>query len=127
MNRNYSNKNEDELAFAAPDGIVAINKDKKIIAFSEAAQRLTGYHEENVIYKDFTFIFGKNNNNQQPILDALATGKTYSNISMNMKCSNKKSQNFLTSVTPFEQPTKKIIGVIVVFRNTEEMITLFNS
>ena len=127
MDSTYSHQNEDKIAFAVPDGIVAINKGKKIIAFSEAAQRLTGYHIEDVILKDFTFIFGKSKNNQQLILNALSTGKTYSNISIDIKCSNGKSQNFLTSVTPIEQPTKNIIGVIVVFRNTEEMISLFNA
>lgn len=127
MDSTYYIQNENKIAFAAPDGIVAINKEKKIIAFSEAAQRLIGYHVDDVIFKDFSYIFGKSKINQKPIVNALSTGKTSSNISMNIKCSNGKKQNFLTSVTPIEQSTKKIIGVIVVFRNTEEMISLFNA
>jgi len=126
MDKTESLHNHNEIAFAAPDGIVAINKEKKIISFSEAAQRLTGYQVEDVISKDITFIFGEPEENIQLILDALSTGNTYSNISMDIKCANGKSQNFLTSVTPLVQPSQNIIGVIVVFRNTEEMVSLFN-
>ena len=37
----------------APDGIVAINRDKEIIVFNDAASRITAFKEQEILSKDF--------------------------------------------------------------------------
>jgi PAS domain-containing protein len=54
-------------------------------------------------------------------------GKSYSNISVNIKCATTKDQNFIASITPIQQPEQGIIGIIFVFRNMEDMITLLGN
>lgn len=51
-------KNKETLII--PDGIAIKAKDKNIIMFNEAASRITGYSEDEVIGNTFEFIFEKN-------------------------------------------------------------------
>ncbi len=51
---------ENNLAFAAPDGIAVINKDKNIIVFNESAQRITNFSEEEILQKNITSLISNN-------------------------------------------------------------------
>ncbi len=120
----YQNNNDQNMV--APDGIVVINQKKKIIVFNKAAQRITGFGEHKIIDQNFQFLFDKSDDDRSYILNALANGKNFSNLSMNITCADEKSLQILTSITPIQQPNQDIIGVIVVFRNLQEMIFLSN-
>ncbi|MBN2366044.1 MAG: sigma 54-interacting transcriptional regulator [Calditrichaeota bacterium] len=116
-----------DFSSAVPDGIAAFNRDKKIIAFNEAAERLTGYSFDDIISKDVNFLFEDSVGNASVIDSALNEGKMLTNMPVDIKCADGNTRNFLASFTPIEQPEKGIIGIILVFRNTREMISLFQA
>ena len=41
----------------SPDGVIIIDNNSKIIAFNEAARRITGYKEDDVSLKNYSFLF----------------------------------------------------------------------
>ena len=107
-----------------PDGIIVISSEKKIIAFSQAASRITGYKEDEIILKDFNFLFKKSGEYKNYITDSLTSGNTYSNLSINITCNKDRVLNVLSSITPITRSDKSIIGLALVFRDTEEMLSL---
>jgi PAS domain S-box-containing protein len=120
-------KIKNKIDFALPDGMMVINRDKKIIAFSEAAQRLTGIPEEEVLSKEFRVLLGKSKNACKLIENSLITGKSFSNISLDIISAPAKDQYFIASLNPINHPDQGIIGVIVVFRNMDEMVALIEA
>ncbi len=114
------------ISFMVPDGIIVIDKGKKIIAFNESAQRITGLEEDDVLSKDLSFLFPNPDNDQKYILNSIKNKITYSNLRMEIISSNNIPINVIVSITPLEHPPLGTIGVIVVFRNIEEMISIFD-
>jgi PAS domain S-box-containing protein len=115
-------KNKEKMI--TPDGIIVISCENKIIAFSQAASRITGYEEDEIILKDFNFLFNKSGEYKNYIADSLTSGNTYSNLSLNITCKDDNVLNVLSSITPITRSDKSIIGIALVFRNTEEMLSL---
>jgi PAS domain S-box-containing protein len=116
--------NESELL--APDGIVAINKENKIIVFNESACRITGYREEDVVAKNSSFLFGSSDKQNKLIRHSIESGEMLSNISLVINCLNGKQLSVMASITPLIQPPNEVIGIILMFRDTEELKTLYN-
>jgi len=116
--------NEKNKPDIAPDGIIVINEKKKIIVFNEAAQRITGFKEQEIISQDYDFLFKSSDKDQHYILDAITKGTSYSNISMIITCGDRKSLRILSSITPIKQPQMGVLGAIIVFRNMKEMLSL---
>jgi sigma-54 dependent transcriptional regulator, acetoin dehydrogenase operon transcriptional activator AcoR len=108
----------------APDGIIVINEKKKVIVFNEAAQRITGFKENEIISQDYDFLFKSSDKDQKYVFDAITKGTSFSNISMNISCGDRKALRILSSITPIKQPQIGIIGAIIVFRNMQEMLSL---
>ncbi|RJP66173.1 MAG: PAS domain-containing protein [Ignavibacteriales bacterium] len=107
-----------------PDGIVVISSEQKIIAFSQTASRLTGYSEDEIILKDYDFIFRNTEFDKNYIIDSLTSGNTFSNLSLNITRYDNTILNVLASLTPITRSDKSIIGLALVFRDTQEMLLL---
>jgi PAS domain S-box-containing protein len=116
-----------DFSSAVPDGIAAINREKKFIAFNEAAERLTGHSIDSVISRDFNFLFEESEETESAVKTTLEQGKILTNMPLDIKCADGISRNFLASLTPIEQPGEGIIGLIMVLRNTDEMLTMFQA
>ena len=116
-----------EKEFFAPDGIMVINYSGQVIAFDEAAQRLTGCAPDSLILKSYKQLFGETGFAQEVILNALSGGEVYTNIPLDFTCAKGKHLNFLTSISPINQPGQGIIAIVLVFRNTAEMVSLFKA
>lgn len=116
--------NESELF--APDGIAAINTENKIIVFNESAGRITGYREEDVISKNSSFLFDSSIRQNIIIEQSIKSGEILSNISLTINCINGKRLPVIASITPLIQPPNDVIGIIVMFRDIEELRTLYN-
>ena len=117
-----SNKSE---FFSQPDGIIVIDQEKKIIAFNQAACRLTGYKENIILSKELKTIFN-NLDDVQHILNSLNGSANYSNLPLEISHIDKGSVNVMASIIPINQPSQGIIGVIIIFRDTLEMIRVYN-
>lgn len=114
-------KNKETLII--PDGIVVIGRDKNIIAFNEAASRITGFSEDKVIGKNFEILFDKNIKDKKFILDALEENLSFSNLSINITDIKGQLKNVLSSITPMKRDGN-ILSVVFVFRDTKEMLSL---
>ncbi len=115
---------ENKEKIITPDGIVVISSEKKIIAFSQTASRLTGYSEDEIILKDYDFIFRNTEFDKNYIIDSLSSGNTFSNLSLNITRYDNTILNVLASITPITRSDKSIIGLALVFRDTQEMLLL---
>ena len=48
---------QNKEAMIVPDGIIVISMEEKIIVFNEAASRITGFTEDDIINKNFAELF----------------------------------------------------------------------
>ncbi len=110
-------------ALVIPDGIAVIGKDHKVIVFNEAACRITGFEEEDIVGKDFMILFGKNDKDAKLILESFEENRTFSNLSINLSDSKERIKNVLASITPIHK-NDEVLSVVFVFRNTKEMLTM---
>lgn len=106
-----------------PDGIIVIGKDKNIIVFNEAASRITGFSEEEVIGKNFEFLFKQNIDEKRFIIDALEENLSISNLSINITDFKGNLKNVLASISPIKRDGN-VLSVVFVFRDTKEMLSL---
>lgn len=114
-------KNKESLII--PDGIVVIAHNKNIIVFNEAASRITGYNENDVLSNSFEMLFDKNTADQKYILQSLEEGLTFSNLSLNIIDRKANIKNVLASITPIKRD-ENVLSVVFVFRDTKEMLSL---
>jgi PAS domain S-box-containing protein len=119
------NIDKNDLYF--PDAVVIIDTNYKIITFNEAARRITGYKENDVSLKDYNFLFKNSESDRQYIEKALSKGKSFSNLSINITCSDHQILNIFASITPIRRSNNEIISVVFVFRDANEMIKLSRS
>ncbi len=114
-------KNKETLII--PDGIAVISKDQHIIVFNEAASRITGYTEDEVIGNSFEILFEKNIGDGKYILESLKNNLAFSNLSINFTDSKGHIKNVLASITPIKRDGT-VLSVVFVFRDTKEMLSL---
>jgi PAS domain S-box-containing protein len=119
--------NIDKNDIYSPDGVIIIDKNGKIIAFNEAARRITGYKEADVSLKKYNVLFKHSDSDKHYIDKALNEGKSYSNLTLNLTCRNNHTLKVFSSVTPIKRSSDKIISVICVIRDANEMIKLSES
>jgi PAS domain S-box-containing protein len=116
---------QDDLFF--PDGVIIIDKNNNIVAFNEAASRITGYNEHEVSLQDYDCLFKNSESEKQYIEESLIKGKYFSNIILNITCSDNETVNVFASITPIKKSNDEIISIVFVFRDANEMIKLSQS
>jgi PAS domain S-box-containing protein len=114
-------KNKETLII--PDGIAVIARDKKIIVFNEAASRITGYSEEEIIGNSYEIIFEKNIEERKFILESLEKNLSFNNLSFNITDHKGHIKNVLASITPIKRD-ENVLSVVFVFRDTKEMLLM---
>ena len=114
-------KNKETLII--PDGIAVIAKDKNIIVFNEAASRITGYSEDEIIGSTYKLLFEKNIDEHKYILESLQENLAFSNLSINITDNKGNIKNVLASITPIKRDDN-VLSVVFVFRDTREMLAL---
>lgn len=108
-----------------PDGIAVITKDCKIIVFNEAASRITGYSDEEIIPGDCSLLFQSNRDDIRFVRDSLSANSTYTNLSLNLTCKSGDVKPVIASLTPIVKDNG-VISVVFIFRDTYEMLSLAN-
>ncbi|MGD8781204.1 MAG: sigma 54-interacting transcriptional regulator [Ignavibacteria bacterium] len=106
-----------------PDGIVVIGKDSNIIVFNEAASRITGFHEDEVISQDCKILFKNCEEEIKFVFDSLDENRSFSNLAINIAHKTGQVKNVLASISPIRKGNK-VINVVLAFRDTKEMLTL---
>ena len=114
-------KNKEALVI--PDGIAVISKDLRIIVFNEAASRITGFQDEEIIDRDCDLLFEKCKNEMRYITEALKDDRTFTNLSINITDKNGTVKNVLASLTPIRKDNN-VLSLVFVFRDTREMLKM---
>jgi PAS domain S-box-containing protein len=114
-------KNKEALVI--PDGIAVISKDLRIIVFNEAASRITGFQDEEIIDRDCDLLFEKCKNEMRYIIEALKDDRTFTNLSINITDKNGTIKNVLASLTPIRKDNN-VLSLVFVFRDTREMLKM---
>lgn len=109
---------------AVPDGISVISREGKIIAFNDAASRITGYKEKDVILKNYKLLFQQSAEYAKYINNALTKGETFSNFTLNISCPDNRILSVLASIYPIQKANNDIVSVVFIFRDTKEMYAL---
>ncbi len=107
------------------DGVIAIDKDLRIISFSKGAERITGFLAIDITGKNFNDVLkSKLDVYKSPISDVLENGKSLANIRTKINNVDNKSITISITVTPLKDVKGEIVGVIINFRDIEEVFKL---
>ena len=111
----------------ATDGIIVVNKDYKIIVFNDAAGKITGFKNEDVILKNINILFNNSDDINPIFAQSLISEDIFSNIALTIYSADKKEIPITASITPITQPSKGTIGIIIVFRDPQETQNLYHA
>jgi len=106
-----------------PDGIAVIGKDCNIIVFNEAASRITGYGEDDVVGKKCGILFEESSDGMNFLKESLREKRAFMNLAFNIKTKKESEKNVLASITPIVR-NENVISAVLVFRDTKEMLNL---
>lgn len=115
--------NKNREAIVIPDGITVIGKELKIIVFNEAASRITGFEEDDIVGFDYHLIFPKDEEVTNYIKEALTKNLVFTNISTQIINKKGDVKKVLASITPITNG-QSVLSVVFVFRDTNEMLSL---
>ena len=118
-------KKDEAILSSIGDGVFAIDTDKRIILFNEAAEELSGFKAEAVLGKPYDHIleFTHEHNgavNDAFIVDSLAGQKTKMANHTNLKRQDGVLISVADSASPILDASSTVIGSIVVFRDASE-------
>lgn len=111
----------------ATDGIIVVNKDYKIIVFNDAAGKITGFKNEDVILKNINILFNNSDDINPIFSQSLISEDIFSNIALTIYSVDKKEIPITASITPITQPSKGTIGIVIVFRDPQETQNLYHA
>lgn len=110
-------------AVIIPDGIAVIGKDLKVIVFNEAASRISGYEEDEIIGINCELMFRECPDDMKYIIESLNDNRTFTNLAINITDKRGNIKNVLASITPIKRD-ENVLSVVFVFRDTKEMLSL---
>jgi PAS domain S-box-containing protein len=110
-------------AVIIPDGIAVIGKDLKVIVFNEAASRVSGYEEDDIIGTDCHNLFRECSEDMKYISESLSSNRVFTNLAINITDKKGNVKNVLASITPITK-NNLVLSVVFVFRDTREMLFL---
>ena len=115
-------ENEDVLEHLATDGVFVVDRDRKIISFSEAAERITGYSYAEVFGTGCDELFQTEACEQGcPVSRTLETGEIVPNVNVEVGHRNGSRVLICASVSPLRDVRGEIAGALVTFRDIAEM------
>ncbi|HET55515.1 MAG TPA: PAS domain-containing protein [Ignavibacteria bacterium] len=106
-----------------PDGIAVIGKECNIIVFNEAASRITGYTEDDVVGENCKILFDEGSDGMNFLKESLRDNRAFTNLAFNIKTKKESKKNVLASITPIVR-NENVISAVLVFRDTKEMLNL---
>jgi PAS domain S-box-containing protein len=114
---------KNKVAAIIPDGIVVIGKDLKIIVFNEAASRISGYKNNDIVGQDSKILFSNNLEDFDYILETLNNNKAFTNLPIKITNNKNRVKSVLASITPITNEDN-VASAVFVFRDTKEMLLL---
>ncbi|MBK7868260.1 MAG: sigma 54-interacting transcriptional regulator [Ignavibacteriales bacterium] len=115
--------NKNKEAAATPDGIVVIGKDYTVVVFNEAASRITGFTQRDVLNKKATILFQNCPDGNLYVENVFKNQTTFTNLSLNLETKKSICKSVVASFTPIID-NDKVLSVVFVFRDVYEMIKM---
>ena len=106
----------------ATDGVFVVDRDRKIISFSEAAERITGYTYGEVFGVGCDELFRTEACERGcPVTHTLETGEIVPNVTVEIAHRSGSRALICASVSPLKDVRGEIAGALVTFRDIGEM------
>jgi PAS domain S-box-containing protein len=118
---------KDTKHIGEPDATVVVGPDLKIVAFSKSAERITGLSEKELFQKNIEVLFKNTQNELGHIIDCFQSGKPKINLTLKIITKDDLEKSVFTSITPIRKSDNSISSVVLIFRDTTEMLDLFES
>ena len=103
------------------EGVMTVNRDWKIVSWNNAAERITGYHSEEVVGKECMDVFRASLcRNRCPVDRALTCGHPCQDIEVAVH--NKKNQviHLVVNAAPLYDESGHIVGGLETFRDVSQ-------
>ncbi|KAB2908080.1 MAG: sigma 54-interacting transcriptional regulator [Ignavibacteriales bacterium] len=110
-------------AVVNPDGIAVIEKGGTIIVFNEAAQRITGFGERDVINKSVEMLFKDCPEGIKYLETSFLEGIPLTNLAIDINTKSFICKGILSSFTPVVSDGL-VSSVVFVFRDTKEVLKM---
>ncbi len=109
------------------DGVMVLDSEGQIVAFSEGAERITGYNASEVIGKSCREVFRSNMCDEAcPAQRTFTTGMVLSNCKCVVHTRDDDEIEISLNTSPLKASDGTTTGVVVVFRNLNEMMEMVN-
>jgi len=103
------------------EGVMTVDKDWRIASWNRAAEKITGFHKEEVLGKECLKVFRANVcRHLCPVDKALSCGHPYQDVEVSVR--NKKNQllKLLVNAAPLYNDRGEIIGGLETFRDVSQ-------
>ncbi|MBK6679953.1 MAG: PAS domain-containing protein [Ignavibacteriales bacterium] len=115
--------NKNKEAAATPDGIVVIGKDYSVVVFNEAASRITGFTQRDVLNKKASILFQNCPDGNLYVENVFKNQTTFTNLSLNLETKSRFVKVLELLLRQLLIMTK-VLSVVFVFRDVYEMIKM---
>jgi PAS domain S-box-containing protein len=114
---------ENRADMILPDGIAVVDGAQNVIVFNEAASRITGFGEDEIIGRNAKMLFRNSPEGFGYLQKTLKLNRNFSNLNIKISVKNGQKKNVLASFTPVKNDGK-VISAVFVFRDTREMLLM---
>ena len=106
----------------AVDGVFAVDRELRIMSFSEAAERISGFRSEEVVGKDcYTVLRFSICEAGQLVSRVVREGGIFPNMNARLVNAEGETLNVVANISPLMGTDGRIAGAVVTFRNLAEM------
>jgi PAS domain S-box-containing protein len=107
------------------DGVMVLDKNERIVAFSEGAERITGYAAGEVVGRTCQEVFRSDRCEAScPARHTIESGVVLSNHRCHILAADDREIEIAINISPLKRSDGGTVGAVIVFRNLKEMLEM---
>ena len=107
------------------DGVMVLDANERIVAFSEGAERITGYTAGEVVGRTCQEVFRSERCEAScPARRTIESGVVLSNYRAHVLAADDSEIEIALNISPLKRSDGAVVGAVVVFRNLNEMLEM---